>query len=809
MDMNKWMIGGKAGLVMLLAAAMTACGAATTASTSVNAEAAAVTAAAVASGTAAAVQPASVNTADLVTFDEDDTSAQWSADGSTSIAFSGTTIAVSGAGAVSSDGVVKITAGGTYVLTGTLSEGQVVVDVQDDSNVQLVLNGVDLHNSSSAPVYIREAGKVIMTLQGGTNNSVSDGKTYVFEDETTDEPSAAIFSKADLTINGTGSLSVEANYKDGITGKDDVKIVSGVIEVQAADDGIVGKDLVAIKDGSFTIRAEGDGIKSTNSEEADKGFIAISAGTFDIEAGSDGIQAETRLVADNGTYKILTGGGSVNAEAKAENDFGGRGGGMFGGRDGQLPPDGTVPGDGTVPPEPPVGSQSGTAPAAPQAADPAANNSAASAAPAASNGTEGTAPAASGAETTQQADGTGSTESTAAESESASAKGLKAGGDLVLNGGGYTIDSKDDALHSNSSVSVTGGELEIAAGDDGVHADNVTAISGGKINITKSYEGIEGGNIVISGGETHVTASDDGVNVAGGNDANAAAGTARQDEFSSTGSHLLTLSGGYLYVDAAGDGLDSNGSMTMSGGTVVVNGPTNDGNGALDYDGTFEVTGGDLIVAGSASMAQAPSDESGQPAVSMTFTESQKAGTLVHLQDTAGNTVVTFAPAKDFRSVVISSSKLKAGTTYTLSTGGTSTGTAVDGRYTGGAYNGGTGVVTFKLESTVTWVNESGVTTANTGRGMGGMGGGRPQRGMQGGAGAAGSAGGTGSTGSSGSTGGTGSGTSTGSTGSSNGGTDSGTGGLGSTSSAGNTSSSTGNTGSSSNGTSSGTESSI
>ncbi|MFP7288086.1 carbohydrate-binding domain-containing protein [Shouchella clausii] len=761
------------------------------------------TAAVSASGTAAAVQPASVNTADLVSFDEDDTSAQWSADNSTSIAFSGTTVAVSGTGAAFADGVVKITAGGTYVLTGTLSEGQVVVDVQDDSNVQLVLNGADLHNSSSAPVYIKEAGKVIMTLQGGTTNSVSDGKTYVFEDETTDEPSAAIFSKADLTINGTGALTVEANYKDGITGKDDVKIVSGVIEVQAADDGIVGKDLVAIKDGSFTIRAEGDGIKSTNSEEADKGFIAISAGTFDIEAGSDGIQAETRLVADNGTYKILTGGGSGNAEVKAENDFGGKGGGMFGGRDGQLPPDGTVPGEGTVPPEPSVGSQSGLAPAAPQAADPAANNGAASAAPAANNGTEGTAPAASGSETTQQADGNGSTDSTATESESASAKGLKAGGDLILNGGGYTIDSKDDALHSNSSVSVTGGEMEIAAGDDGVHADNVTAISGGKIDITKSYEGIEGGNIVISGGETHVTASDDGVNVAGGNDANAAAGTARQDDFSSTGSHLLTLSGGYLYVDAAGDGLDSNGSITMSGGTVVVNGPTNDGNGALDYDGTFEITGGDLIVAGSAGMAQAPSDESGQPAVSMTFTESQKTGTLVHLQDTAGNTIATFAPAKDFRSVVISSSKLKVGTTYTLSTGGTSTGTAVDGRYTDGAYNGGTEVVTFKLESTVTWVNESGVTTANTGRGMGGMGGGRPQRGMQGGAGSAGNAGGTGSTGSSGSStsgtgnGSTGSGTSAGSTGS-----------AGNTGNTGNTSS-TGSTGSSSNGTSSGTESSI
>lgn len=211
-----------------------------------------------------------------------------------------------------------------------------------------MLNGATLHNSSSAPVYIKEAGKVIMTLQEGTDNKITDGTTYILADDTTDEPSAAIFSKADLTINGTGKLSVTASYKDGITSKDDLKIVSGTIEVQAADDGIVGKDLIAIQDGTMTINAEGDGIKSTNDEDADKGFIAITAGTFDIVAGNDGIQAETTLVADGGTFNLLTGGGNANAEVKTGDQGGGMGmGGGRGMRGTQAPAAGTGSGQAT------------------------------------------------------------------------------------------------------------------------------------------------------------------------------------------------------------------------------------------------------------------------------------------------------------------------------------------------------------------------------------------------------------------------------------------------------------------------------
>jgi hypothetical protein len=676
--MKNYITVSKIGILLLCAGLMSAC---SNNNTTAQSEATSSELTLSQSGAATEVQLAGAKLSDLVTFDEDDSNTSWTADQSTDIALAGTSAVVEGAGAESKDGSVAITAAGTYVLSGKLSDGQIVINNQDDGIVHLVLNGVNITDSDSAAIYIKEAGKVIITLEDGTENSVSDGATYVYADDTTDEPSAAIFSKADLTINGTGKLSVSANYNDGITSKDDLKIMSGILEIQAADDGIVGKDLVAVQDGSISITAEGDGIKSTNDTETDKGFIGITAGTFDIQAGNDGIQAETALVIDGGTYTLVTGGGNENGEVKTGDP--GAGMGMRGNR-----------GQGTG------GQAPGTTDTSTSEAKPE------------------TMPEASQQEA--------STTSTTAESETVSTKGLKAGGDISVNNGTFNIDSADDAVHSNSNVAIAAGEFNIKTGDDGIHADALVAISGGKIDITKSYEGIEGANIAMSGGEAHVVSSDDGVNVAGGNDeVTVGGGPQEQDQFSDAAANVLTISGGTLTVDATGDGLDSNGSIVMSGGTVIVNGPTNGGNGALDYDGSFEQSGGTLIAAGSSGMAQATSDTSSQHAVSMTFPQIQKAGALVHLEDSEGNTILTFAPSKDYQSLVMSSPDLKDGGSYTLYSGGTSTGSEANGLYTDGEYTGGTKVVTFEITSSVTWLNESGVTTANTNQGPGGGGGGK------------------------------------------------------------------------------------
>jgi len=598
----------------------------------------------------------------LVEFDDGDYNTEWSEDSSTKIVYNGTSAIVTGAGAAAGEGgSVNITEAGTYVLRGTLNDGQLKVDVPD-GKVHLVLNGVEMHDNDNAPLYIVEAGKVVMTLQEGTENKLSDGKNYVYADATAEEPNATLYSKADLTINGSGKLTVEGNFNNGINSRDDLKLVSGTIAVKAVDDGVLGKDRVAALEGAkLTVAAGGDGVKATNAEEEGKGIIAIGGGTFNITSGNDALQAETSLLVNGGTFSLITGGGSVNGETHVE-DRGGWGGGQ------QAAPD--------------------------------------------------TASTASSKDTT------------ATVVESTSAKGLKAGTDIQVGGGTFEIDSADDSVHSNGNLTIAGGELTIATGDDGIHADTAVTITGGKIHITKSYEGIEGSVITLAGGETMVTASDDGVNAGGGNDGSSVNGRAGQNTITD-GTHMLAITGGTHYVNATGDGLDSNGSITMSGGTVIVSGPTNAGNGSLDYDGTFEMTGGYLIAAGSSGMVQSTSDTSTQQSVLMTFPSALEAGTMVRLEDSEGNAIATVAPAKTFQSIMISSPDLKQGNTYTIYTGGSSTGTETMGLYDGGEYMGGTKVVNFEITSNVTWVNESGVTTAQSGMGMGGGRGGMDSGGRQ------------------------------------------------------------------------------
>jgi hypothetical protein len=189
----------------------------------------------------------------------------------------------------------------------------------------------------------------------------------------------------------------------------------------------------------------------------------------------------------------------------------------------------------------------------------------------------------------------------------------------------------------------------------------------------------------------------------------------------SDGNSMLNINGGYITVDASGDGLDANGSIKMTSGTVIVSGPTNNGNGTIDYDGKFEISGGLLMAAGSSGMAQTTSEESTQYSVIMTYTQTQKAGTVVHLQDSKGNTVATFTPKKDYQSVVVSSPKVTKGETYTLYSGGTSSANESLESYTTGEYKGGTKVVEFTIKDSVTWLNETGVTTAKS-SGPGGQG---------------------------------------------------------------------------------------
>jgi hypothetical protein len=296
-----------------------------------------------------------------------------------------------------------------------------------------------------------------------------------------------------------------------------------------------------------------------------------------------------------------------------------------------------------------------------------------------------------------------------------SAKGLKASVDLTITDGVIQINSLDDALHSNDNITIDGGDILFASEDDGIHADTALTINGSDLTITQSYEGLESVIITINDGTIHLTASDDGINASSGNGGTAAGmqPVRGQGGFES-GNNYLYINGGYLFVDANGDGIDAVGSIEMTAGTIIVNGPTNDGNGPLDYLGTFNVSGGYLIAVGSSGMAQAPSTTSTQYSVMYNFASTRAAGTMVHIETDSGEEILTFVPTKQYQSVLLSSPELENGLTYVLYAGGSSNGTATDGLYSSETYTGGSQLASFTIASVV----------AGAGSAAGGFGGG-------------------------------------------------------------------------------------
>jgi hypothetical protein len=562
----------------------------------------------------------------------------------------GDSISVEGSGVAVEGNKVTISSAGTYGISGTLNDGQIIVNAGDEDNVKLVLNGANITCSNSSPIYVMNAKNAYIVLAEGSENVVTDGESYVFEDETSDEPNATIFSKDDLFISGTGKLTVNSNYNNAITSKDDLEIGEATIEITSVADGLRGKDSITITSGNININASGDGMKSNNSEDTTKGYVLIEGGTISITSGEDGIQAETNATITGGDLTINTGGGSENS-SKSSDTWGSWGNPMdFGGS------------------------------------------------------------------------------STTTEDDTPSAKGIKGSTLVKIDGGNINIDSSDDSIHSNGNVEINGGVLNIASGDDGIHGDSTLDINNGEINITKSYEGIEAETININDGNINLVASDDGVNAAGGNDGSSVNGRPGQNSFASSSNGTINLNGGRLVVDASGDGIDANGSIYMKDGVVIVNGPEDNGNGALDYDGSFEISGGLLIAAGGSGMAQSPSSSSTQNSINV-FT-SVSANTLLHIEDESGNELITFAPSKSASSIVISSPNIKTGTTYKVYTGGESTGTATDGLYSDGSYSGGTEGDSFTISSSVTTVGQSagGFGGQGGGRGNQGQGSGMPSR---------------------------------------------------------------------------------
>ncbi len=260
-------------------------------------------------------------------------------------------------------------------------------------------------------------------------------------------------------------------------------------------------------------------------------------------------------------------------------------------------------------------------------------------------------------------------DSTASSEDSTSAKGLKATGDIIISDSIITADTADDSIHSNANTTVDGGEFTITSGDDGIHSDTATTINSGNIKITKSYEGLEGSSVTINGGEIDITASDDGINAAGGNDMSAMGGRPSENSFTENSDVFIKITGGTVKVSADGDGIDSNTTVSIEGGTIFVDGPTNDGNGAIDSEQSPTISGGTIVALGSSGMAMGFSDGSEQASIMYVLSGSGSAGDVVTLSDSDGKELVSYTAGKAFNCINISTPDVTSDGTYTLKVG--------------------------------------------------------------------------------------------------------------------------------------------
>ena len=549
-------------------------------------------------------------------FTERDNKAEYDTSKAVTIELNGTSATASSDSVQINGSTVIIKEEATYVISGALN-GMLVVDAPDTAKLQLVLNGVDITSETSAALYILEADKVFVTLADGTSNALTNGGSFVAIDDNNID--GALFSKQDLTFNGTGSLTVTSPAGHGIVCKDDLVFTGGTYTVNSASHGIDANDSVRIADANITIDAGKDAIHCENTEDTAKGFIYISSGSIKAEAEGDGIAASAYLQIADGTIDLLVGGGSENGSKAHSDNFGGfMGGGHGGGRPGGM--------------------------------------------------------------------GSNNSSNTTTEENSTSMKGLKAANSMLIGSGNITINSADDAIHSDVSLTINGGIFTIASGDDAIHAEDTLTVTAGNIDISESYEGLEALHIDIQGGDIKLVASDDGLNAAGGTDQSGTTG-GRDGMFgggpggmgggrpggggfggmSGNSNGSIKVSGGNLYINSSGDGLDANGTLEITGGYTVVVGPTQGDTATLDYDKSGIITGGTFIGTGASGMAQTFSDsKQGVVAVSV---GNQPAGTQITLKDKNGKTVLEHTPELNFAVVILSSPDMTKGENYTITVG--------------------------------------------------------------------------------------------------------------------------------------------
>ena len=568
-----------------------------------------------------------------------DMDASFDESSATKITLSGDSASVSGSGAVAEGSTVTISTAGTYIVSGNLTDGSITVTTSENDKVQIVLNGVKIACSSGPAIDVRSADKCFVTLAEGTQNSLSDAS---------EDANACIYATCDLTINGSGSLDVSGNYRHGVFSKDDLVVYGGSINVSAVEDGLNGKDSVKIGAGDISIDSGADGVKSSKSTSPEKGFVYVSGGSLSIDAEDDGIQAKTYLCIAGGSIEIDAADDALHSDLE-----GALNGGSTSVRSGDD---------------------------------------------------------AFHCETKLEVNDGSFVAETCSEGYEAE--------QVVVNGGDTNICALDDAMNASaadlsddsessdvdtSTIAPSGEPDANAAQPDGSigvpDASSANADSNGQQNTAPQGAGQQ------DGATSPELPSDDGAHggQAGGApsdlgqapDAQGGMGRGGQAPGGQGGAPgasdsncLIQINGGKVVLDSQGDGVDSNGNVEINGGTLLVNGPSGDGDGAFDYDGEATISGGTVLVAGAVGMAQ--SFTSGTQAFAL-VQASGSAGSVIEATDADGNVIATLTATKVFGCVLVSGAGVSDGDTITVSVDGATASAAASTTGTSGIATGGMG----------------------------------------------------------------------------------------------------------------------
>ena len=458
------------------------------------------------------------------------------------------------------DGTLTITKAGTYKLSGEY-QGQIKVETADSDAVRLVLDNANITNSSGAALNVVNADEVILYSASGTTNTISDGADYTATGE--DDPDAVVYSKADLTIAGEGTLKVNGNHEDGIHTSDGLVIASGTLEVNAANTGIKGKDYVDILGGTINVTAQQDGIKSTNDTDEGQGWTRLSNGTVTVNAGDDGFKA-SRVV--------------------------------------------------------------------------------------------------------------------------------------EISGGSLTVEQSDEGIEAQY-INVSGGDVNVTSADDGMNAslktsDSESTDSSANTSDTANQQQNNQQQGSLPGGQQSGTSNQQqqgmgqppampGGNAQDGTSQNGTTGTGQQGMGQPPQGGMpgggggtfevidaaINVSGGHVTVNAEGDGIDSNGVTTLSGGTLIVNGPSQGGNAALDTNGDLLLNGATVLSGSTADMFEAPSTNSTSGYLKLTNSSGFEQGSTVQVADSSGKVVANYKVTKsNVQLVLVSSSSIVKGQSYTAYT---------------------------------------------------------------------------------------------------------------------------------------------